>query len=169
MANLKRASSQLFSRPDDERFPSFDALVEHCRSVRDQSQERWQLPGSVSSEDLGRTLGLRVGTDGDFVLNDWSFSQLCGVAEVQKETINRLRADTAARVFLETLPSGSKPVQVLTKGNQVRSIHGASYTRLFDSDLLDVVRNTADGLGPPPRASTVQPDSMPGNRIRSHF
>jgi hypothetical protein len=134
MANLKRASQQLFSRPEDERFPSFDALVEHCRSVRNESQERWQLPGTVSPEDIGETLGLRVGTDGDFVLNDWSFGQLCGLADVQKETVNRLRANTAARVLRETLPTGNKPVQVLTQGSRVRSIHGASYTRLFDSD-----------------------------------
>lgn len=150
MANLKRASAQLFSRPDDERFPSFEDLAQHCRSVRDQSQERWQMPGSVSPDDLGGTLGLRVGDEGDFALNDWSFGQLCGLADVQKETINRLRADTAARVLKETLPTGTKPVQVLTQGNKVRSIHGASYTRLFDADLLDVVRDTADGFGPPP-------------------
>ena len=40
---------------------------------------------------------------------------------------------------------------MLTEGDRVRSIHGASYTRLFDSDLLDVVRNTADGFTPPPK------------------
>lgn len=151
MANLKRASAQLFARPDDERFPSFDALADHCRSVRDESQERWQMPGSVTPEPLDWDLGLRVGDDGAFALNDWSFGQLCGLADVQKETLNRLRAGTASRVLRETLPTGSKPVQVLTQGDKVRAIHGASYTRLFDADLLDVVRETADGFGPPPK------------------
>lgn len=151
MAILKRASAQLFSRPEDERFSSFVDLVQHCRSIRDQSQERWQMPGSVSPEDLGGTLGLRVGEEGDFTLNDWSFGQLCGLADVQKDTVNRLRSDTAGRVLRETLPTGSKPVQVLTQGNKVRSIHGASYTRLFDADLLDVVRDTALDFAPPPK------------------
>jgi hypothetical protein len=151
MATLKRASTQLFTRPDDERFPTLDALEDHCRQVRESSDERWQLPGSIRPEQCHDQLGLEISDVGQFRLNDWSFGQVCGLADVQKETINRLLPATAARVLTETLPVGTKPVQVLTQGDRVRSIHGASYTRLFDSDLLDVVRNTADGFGPPPK------------------
>jgi hypothetical protein len=151
MATLKRASAQLFTRPDDERFPTLDTLEDHCRQVRESSDERWQLPGSIRPEQCHDQLGLEISDVGQFRLNDWSFGQVCGLADVQKETINRLLPATAARVLTETLPVGTKPVQVLTEGDRVRSIHGASYTRLFDSDLLDVVRNTADGFGPPPK------------------
>jgi hypothetical protein len=150
MANLSRASKQLFSRPDDERLNSLDALHNHCREVRDSSKERWQLPGSIIPEGVVDSLSLRLVGDGYFRLNDWSFSQLCGLAGIQKETVNRLQPQTAATVFKETLPSGTKPLQILTHGAEVRSIHGASYTRLFDADLLDVVRNAADGFAPPP-------------------
>lgn len=151
MAQLTRASAQLFTRPDDERFSTLDALDAHCRQVRESCEQRWQLPGSIRPEECHERLGLGISEAGHFRLNDWSFGQVCGLADVQKETINRLLPATAARVLTETLPIGTKPLQVLTEGDRVRSIHGASYTRLFDSDLLDVVRNTADGFTPPPK------------------
>ena len=49
-------------------------------------------------------------------MNDWSFSQLCRLAEVAKDTINRLSPETAARALAETLPARGRPTQVLTEG-----------------------------------------------------
>jgi histone H3/H4 len=85
----------------------------------------------------------------DFHLNDWSFGQLCKLAGVGKDTVNRLSPDTAGRVLAETLPVGNKPLQVLTREDRVRSIHGASYTRLHNADLLQVVCETATDFTPP--------------------
>ena len=56
-------------------------------------------------------------------LNDWSFSQLCTLSGVSKDTVNRLSPETASRVFGETLPNGTKPLQFYTAGDMVRSIH----------------------------------------------
>ena len=91
----------------------------------------------------------RLGQEGNFQLNDWGFSQLCRLAGVAKETVNRLSSDTAARVLSETLPGGNKPLQILSREDQVRSIHGASYTRLFNADLLSVVQEFAVDFQPP--------------------
>ena len=55
-----------------------------------------------------------------------------------------------ARVFAETLPTGNKPLELLTNDEQVRSIHGTSYTRLFNADLLTVVREFATDFEAPP-------------------
>jgi hypothetical protein len=96
---------------------------------------------------------LKLGTDGDFLMNDWSFSQLCGLARVNRETVNRLSPETAARVFRETLPSGTKPLQVLADGNTIRSVHGASYTRLWNIDLLNLVSEFATDFTPPQEAA----------------
>ena len=98
-----------------------------------------------------------MGGDGSFRLNDWSFSQLCGLAGVNKATVNRLSPATAHQVFAETLPqSGDKPLQLLTTtgdvGETIRSIHGASYTRLYDADLLSMVREFATDFQPPQEA-----------------
>jgi hypothetical protein len=68
---------------------------------------------------------------------------------VGKETVNRLTPDTAARAFRETLPGGNKPLQLLTRGDTVRSVHGTAYTRLHNADLVDVVRESAADFTPP--------------------
>ena len=86
-----------------------------------------------------------------FQMNDWSFGQLCRLAGVTKETVNRLTPDTASRVFAETIPHGTKPLQVFAVGEHARSIHGASYTRLYNADLLDLVLDCAEGFEPPPK------------------
>jgi hypothetical protein len=148
--NLTRASGELFRRKPDERFPDLDALLAHCRRAKDESLDRWQPPRALTPEPTpGGRLGLRFGVDGLFELNDWSFGQLCGVARVSKDTVNRLAPDTAAQVFRETLPGGNKPLQLLTRGEAVRSVHGTSYTRLHDADLVSVLKDYATDFEPP--------------------
>ena len=88
-----------------------------------------------------------------FHLNDWSFGQLCGLAKVSKETVNRVSADTAARVFRETLPGGARPLQLFTEDDLVRSVHGVGYTRLHDADVVTMLREFAVDFEPPPRGA----------------
>ncbi len=149
MQNLTKASQELFSRTADEQFETLAALAQHCQRQKLESLDRWQMPELVRPEPDGERLRLSLGSDGQFALNDWGFSQLCKLAGVGKETVNRLSADTAARVLAETLPSGSKPLQVLTMEDRVRSLHGAAYTRLYNADLLHVVQEFAVDFQPP--------------------
>lgn len=119
---------------------------------RDTSTDHWLSPKSLWARPVSTDrLVLANGDDRSFFLNDWSFGQLCRLAGVAKETVNRLTSDTAARVFAETLPRGDKPLQVFATGEQARSIHGASYTRLHNAELLDIVLDCADGFEPPPK------------------
>ena len=147
---LTRASGELFRRAPDERFPTLDALLAHCRREKDESEDRWHPPRGLAPEPTadGR-LGLKVGADGPFALNDWSFGQLCGLAKVSKETVNRLAPATAAQVFRETLPGGTKPLQLLTRGEGVRSVHGTAYTRLHNADLVGTLKDYAADFTPP--------------------
>jgi hypothetical protein len=69
---------------------------------------------------------------------------------VSKTTVNRLSPDTASCVLQETLPQADKPLQLLTTGKSVRSLHGVSYTRLWNAELLDVVEEYASDFQPPP-------------------
>jgi hypothetical protein len=150
--NLTRASKELFSRTPDECFPSLDILAHHCRWQQSESAEIWQPPrdiGAQAAESNCLTLSTRDGET--YRMNDWSFSQLCRLAGVAKETVNRLSPDTAAHVFAETLPRGNKPLQLFTQGEQLRSIHAASYTRLNNSDVLAVVQEFATDFQPPPK------------------
>ena len=149
MATLTLANQELFRRTPDECFDSFDDLYSHCHKQREDSVDIWERPEQlVLTHDL--TIG--VGGHADYSLNDWSFSQLCRMANVSKETINRLSTKTASRAFEETLPRSAKPLQMLTTGPTIRSVHGVSYTRLWNAELLDVVREHAPDFTPPQKA-----------------
>ena len=150
MANLDLAHHELFRRSPDETFESLTALASHCRQVREQSEDLWQKP-----QDLIPTsdMTLCAGSDGaELKLNDWSFSQLCRLCNISKDTVNRLSSKTASRAIQETLPSSNRPLQILTTGSEARSIHGVSYTRLWNADLMSVIQEFATDFGPPPRA-----------------
>jgi len=156
MQNLTLASAELFRRTPDECFATFDELWRNCQEAKVHSVERWHPPADIQLDVGAGGLGLTLGDVGTFGLNDWSFSQLCSLAGVNKDTVNKLSSSTASEVFKETLPNGSKPLQVMTTESNtdpiVRSIHGVSYTRLFDADLLAMVREFATDFQPPQEA-----------------
>ena len=153
MSNLTRAHFELFRRSPDESFSSLRDLGEHCRRQKEQSFDRWHLPQAIRPKPLASDrLAVEVGTDGAFTMNAWSFGQLCQFAKVGKETVNRLSADTASRVLEETLPSGKKPLQLLSEGESIRSIHGTAYTRLHNADLVAILSEFATDFGPPQKA-----------------
>lgn len=160
MQNLTQAHRELFQRSPDETFSSLTALHEHCLGQRTASQEHWVPPLRLSTRPVTtqRLLLAKGNVDATDVnrwdpevleMNDWSFSQLCRLAGVGKDTVNRLTSDTACRVFGEMLPREGKPFQLFAEGDRLRSIHGASYTRLYNADVLSMVREFAVDFQPP--------------------
>lgn len=149
MATLSKAHKELFKRQPDECFQSFESLHQHCIQVRDGSKDLWER---VQELTLTHDLTICNGGGDELKLNDWSFSQLCGMAGVQKSTVNRLSAKTASKVFEETLPRSEKPLQILATGDQIRSVHGVAYTRLWNAELLDVIQEYASDFSPPQKA-----------------
>lgn len=149
MATLRKAHDELFRRTPDEAYESFDDLYEHCSNQRLQSADLWERPQDLT---LTHDMTVCTGDGNELHLNDWSFSQMCRMAGVSKETVNQLSHRTASKVFEETLPRADKPLQVLTTGSDVRSIHGVAYTRLWNADLLDVVSEFASDFTPPQTA-----------------
>ena len=153
MANLLRASQELFRRTPDECFESLESLAAHCQRQQEQSRDTWRPPSDFQVEigSEGR-LSLTIGNDGDFLMNDWSFGQLCRLAGVAKETVNRLSPGTASQVFAETLPRSNRPLQLFTQGDLVRSVHGVGYTRLYNADVVEMIRSAAVDFEPPQKA-----------------
>lgn len=147
--NLTRASRELFRRSPDECFESLSALSDYCRAKRHESLDVWQAPVQIFPDLIGEQFGVKLGTDGAFLMNDWSFSQLCKFAGVSKETVNQLSPGTASRVFSETLPRGNKPMQLYRRDNLIRSIHGTNYTRLHDADVVAMLQEFAVDFQPP--------------------
>ncbi len=157
MQTLTRACDELFRRHPDERFPSLSDLWDHCQRMKQWSNVNWVAPSEFAVEPRQGGLCMNVQNE-TMNLTDWSFTQLCSLAQVSKDTVNRLSPETATSVFVETWPRGSKPFQVLSVENMVQSIHRASYTRLFNADLLAVVKEFAVGFQPPQQAC---PDILP--------
>ena len=154
MQNLTRAHEELFRRSPDETFETLPALWQHCHTEKERSADRWTPPQSLrpAADENRLVIDLADGSE-PFGLNDWSFTQLCGLAGVSKDTVNRVSADTASRVFHETLPGGNKPLQLFTEERLVRSIHGHSYTRLHNADLVTMLREFATDFEPPPKGT----------------
>jgi hypothetical protein len=152
MVNLTRASRELFSRTPDERFSSFDALLAHCHERRERSSEHWQLSQELAIQHT--PAGLRMQLDDaetpNLSLSDWSFSQLCKLCGVQKDTVNKLTSETASRVFHDTLPQSRKPLQVYAAAGTALAVHSSTYSRLFDAEVLEAVREAAPDFTPPP-------------------
>lgn len=168
MANLDRASRELYSRTPDEMYETLGHLLQRCRQQQEQSLDRWHLPQSLRPQAAGASaagLQLNVSDDGAFLMNDWSFSQLCRLANVNKETINRLSPETAGLVFRETLPNGNKPLQILTEGQRIRSIHARSTRGSGTQTSCRRLSSTQSIFSRRIRDSTAAPASMPANRI----
>jgi hypothetical protein len=144
---LTRASNELFRRTPDESFTTLDDLWQNCQAQQERSRDLWEMPDDFEAFADGGRFALRIGEDRTFRLNSWSFGQLCGLAGVNRDTVNRLSGPTASSVFAETLPRGTKPLQVYAADDLVRSVHGASYTRLHDIELLSIVRQVAPIAG----------------------
>jgi hypothetical protein len=149
--HLIAASQQLFRRRPDEHFASLQALTDFCREQKSRGLDRWQPPQSIKPVLHQGQLALALGNDGAFLMNDWSFGQLCRIASVAKDTLNRLSPETSCRAIQETLPNGTRPAQVLTDGEVIRSVHGVNYERLWNIDLLSVLHEYAVAFGPPPQ------------------
>jgi len=151
MQNLKQASHELFRRAPDERCQSLAELRDRCNTQRQNSSELWLPPSDFKVlGGSGETLQI-TGAGQAFDLNDWSFGQLCRQAGVAKETLNRLTVDTAGRVLAETLPTGRKPFQLYTQEGTIRALHPASYTRLQNAELVEVLQEFSADFQPPQR------------------
>jgi len=82
--------------------------------------------------------------------------------------VNKLSPETASCVFLETLPRSTKPLQVFTVEDTIRSVHGPSYTRLYNVELLNVIKEFAVDFQPPQAAgapSSQDEDTTPATGL----
>lgn len=152
MATLTAANRELYRRGPDETFSSLAELHDHCRQERQYSSDAWQLPHTLQPHIHEGELLIPLEKGGHAALTDWSFSQLCRLSGISKDTVNRLQPETARLAFRDTLPHGDKPIQLLTTSASVRSVHGVSYTRLWNAELLETIRDVAPEFSPPQTA-----------------
>lgn len=154
MSVLTRASNELFKRKPDECFANMSDLFRHCQQQKDDAVEKWVAPSEVRPILFDSIPSLELGQEGSHQLNSWSFGQVCQIAGVSRDTVNKVNPETAVDILLDTIPAGTKPMQFLTEGDRLRSIHGTGYTRLFNADLLGLVNQFAVDFQPPQQAMT---------------
>src|SRR5262245_35878518 len=140
MTHLTQASRQLFSRPPDERFETVSDLYRHCQEQRSKSASLQEPSAEFRPMLKDGHLSLQINDYAPCRMNDWSFGQLCHLAGAAKETVNRLRPDTAALALTELLAdraSGQTRLQALVYDDHlVRAVNSDRYSRLWNADLL---------------------------------
>lgn len=153
MTNLTQASRELYSRPPDECFETLDDLAAHCQNQRERSRRLKEPSTEFRPVIHNDRMALRINGNPPCNLNNWSFGQLCGLAKVSKETINRLSPETAAQVLTETLQERSEDemdLQALVLDNALlRAVNGEHYRRLWNSELVQTIREFAVDFTPP--------------------
>lgn len=141
---------QMYSRPDDQHFTSFDALYRYCLDKQRNSETHWRVPGEIIPICYQDQLQLKLTGFRAYSLTDWSFGQVCRLASIKKETVNRLKPSTAAQVLLEKMPRSPGPLQIFTEHDSIRAINSVGYTRIHDAQLLELVIDEAFDFDPPP-------------------
>src|SRR5438132_13901475 len=145
--NLTHASRQLFTRTADERYQNLPDLL---RATTDMKQRcvstavpRSHLRPFIQASYLSFE---RSGSE-PIRLNDWSFTQLCQLAGASKDTVNRLKPDTAVQVFTDLLSCNDERgdmLQTLVLDDRIiRSMNGPGYRRLWNSDLVALLMEYA--------------------------
>jgi hypothetical protein len=160
MTDRARSRHRLFRRGPDKRFTTFDDLAFHCRQVRHTSRFCWETPARLTiTSDLKLAIG-----DAQLALNDWSFGQLCGLAGLDKGTLNRLTPRMASYVLQRMLPPTERPWEILATWGTVRAIHALSYAPLWNSELISVLREFASVWRPPQPCSHKSSDLFCGEQ-----
>jgi hypothetical protein len=72
----------------------------------------------------------------------------CGAVRGEQGHAEPASSNTASRALQETLPQSDKPLQILTTDSAVRSIHGVSYTRLWNAELVSMLQEFAVDFRP---------------------
>jgi hypothetical protein len=95
-------------------------------------------------------LQLVVDDETAFSLTDWAFGQLCRFAQLNKQVMNRLTRRMASQIFQRTWPQTVRPWEILVAHDRVRDICGFSYARLWNCEVLGVLREFESHWQPPP-------------------
>jgi len=188
MTLLHDASQQLFSRPADEHFESFEAIERSAIASKAHGQELTipadniiVLPGGEGEDRFSVQLkdGLTCS------LNNYSLGQLSSGARVPLPLLERITPKTGAQVINESLRSGTGEVTDRmallempgaddTDGKpRLRSLTSGSYFRVWDADILDEVKRWLLPVGYVPALPTINTnanqDNLMGNNSPALF
>jgi len=151
-----RVSSEWFSRPDDERFLSLDALGHAVRSRSERSHTRVLETAAIRVEadrsNAERLALILPGADRPVAPTHWSFGQLASLVGAPAAYLRQLPAPLAGINLQYGLTSHrAEQIKTLETGEgrpELRAVTGPDYGRIFDHELVDAVQRIAgNGTG----------------------
>jgi hypothetical protein len=151
-----RVSSEWFSRPDDERFLSLDALGHAVRSRSERSHTRILETAAIRVEadrsNAERLALILPGADRPVAPTHWSFGQLASLVGAPAAYLRQLPAPLAG-INLQYGLTSHRAEQIKTLETEegrleLRAVTGPDYGRIFDHELVDAVQRIAgNGTG----------------------
>ena len=153
---IGRVSSEWFSRPDDERFLSLDALHTTVRARAERATARTvetkALRVEASRDDAERLALIVPGQDAPVAPTHWSYGQLCSLVDAPASYMRQLPAPLAGINLQHGLLSHrAELVKTLEADDgrlELRAVTGPDYGRIWDYELVEaVMRIAGDGTG----------------------
>jgi hypothetical protein len=151
-----RVSSEWFSRPDDERYLSLDALTAAVRARSERSRTRVIESAAIevqASRDNPERLALVLpGEEVPVAPTHWSFGQLAGMVGAPAAYLRQLPASLAG-INLQYGLSTHRAEQIKTLETEngridLRAVTGPDYGRIHDHELAEAVQRIAgNGTG----------------------
>ena len=151
-----RVSSEWFSRPADERYLSVDELygavrarADHCRS---RTVESRSVRIQAQREDAESLSVILPGATSPLSPTNWSFGQMCTIAGAPAGYLRELPASLCGINLQWGLQHNrAEMMKVLEMDDgraELRAVTGPDYGRIFDHELVGVVKRIAgNGTG----------------------
>ncbi len=150
---LTHASNELFRRPPEEHFASFESLRADADAQRDRCRE-------VAARDLEILFGEDGVHFGDetLALTHYSLSQMATHARVPMSLLGRLRPETRTTVLNQCYERGRRFKIGLADGCRLRAVTSDRYERVWDAELYEAVDRWLLPSGFVPAVPTMNTD-----------
>ncbi|UWQ95501.1 DUF932 domain-containing protein [Rhodobacteraceae bacterium M385] len=155
-AHVDRVSSEWFSRPDDDRYLSLDALFASVKGRAERSRTRTVESATIRVEahrDNPERLQLMMpGAEGPIAPTHWSFGQLSSLIGAPAAYLRQLPAPLAG-INLQYGLTNHRAEQIKTLETEdgrteLRAVTGPDYGRIYDHELVSAVQGIAgNGTG----------------------
>ena len=153
---IGRVSSEWFSRPDDERYLSLDALHDAVRARADRATARTvetrALRVGASRDDTSRLTLMVPDREEPISPTHWSFGRMCSLVGAPASYMRQLPAPLAAINLQHGLLSHRgelvKTLEAEDGRVELRAVTGPDYGRIWDHELVAAVQRIAgNGTG----------------------
>ena len=153
---ISRVSSEWFSRPDDERYLSLNALHAAVRARADCAIARTvktrALRVEANRDNAERMSLLMPGRDEPVAPTHWSFGQLCSLVGAPAGYLRQLPAPLAGITMQHGLLSHREELVKTLEADdgrvELRAVTGSDQGRIWDQELVSAVMKIAgDGVG----------------------